>query len=61
MAGPTFDPVKYYSDYPSRVILRPGYSDRASFKSSLSWQLFGLNSDYGSGAGPVPRWSKWRV
>lgn len=36
-----FDPLEYYSSYPSRVILRPGYPARAQYKSTLLWNLYG--------------------
>lgn len=35
-----FDPEKYYSSYPCRVILRPGYPARAQYKSTLLWKLY---------------------
>lgn len=36
-----FDPQLYYSSYPARVILRPGYTARAQYKSTLLWKLYG--------------------
>jgi hypothetical protein len=36
-----FDPEEYYSSYPCRVILRPGYPARAQYKSTLLWSLYG--------------------
>ncbi len=36
-----FDPKEYYSSYPSRVILRPGYTTRAQYKSTVLWKLYG--------------------
>ncbi len=36
-----FDPQEYYSSYPSRVILRPGYPARAQYRSTLLWNLYG--------------------
>lgn len=36
-----FDPQEYYSSYPSRIILRPGYPARAQYKSTLLWNLYG--------------------
>lgn len=36
-----FDPVEYYSTYPSRVISRPGYPARAVFKSTLLFSHYG--------------------
>ncbi len=35
-----FDPVEYYSSYPSRVISRPGYPARAVFKSTLLFSRY---------------------
>lgn len=36
-----FNPEEYYSSYPCRVILRPGYPARAQYKSTLLWKLYG--------------------
>ncbi|MFH1718659.1 MAG: methyltransferase domain-containing protein [Planctomycetota bacterium] len=36
-----FDPAKYYASYPARIILRPGYPARASYKSTLLFHYFG--------------------
>ncbi len=36
-----FDPHEYYSSYPCKVILRPGYPARAQYKSTLLWNLYG--------------------
>ncbi|MDV6340810.1 class I SAM-dependent methyltransferase [Nitrosomonas sp. Is24] len=36
-----FDPLKFYSSYPSKVIARPGYPARAQYKSTLLWNLYG--------------------
>lgn len=36
-----FDPMQFYSSYPSKVIGRPGYPARAAFKSTLLFDLFG--------------------
>lgn len=36
-----FNSEKYYSDYPTRIILRPGYPARAQYKSTLMWELYG--------------------
>lgn len=41
MRNTTFDHAKFYSSYPSKVIARPGYPTRATFKSKLLFQLFG--------------------
>ena len=37
----TFDPLQYYSSYPSKVISRPGYSARAAYKSTFIFGLYG--------------------
>lgn len=36
-----FDPAEYYASYPARIILRPGYPARASYKSTLLFRDFG--------------------
>lgn len=36
-----FDPREFYSSYPCKVILRPGYPARAQYKSTLLWKLYG--------------------
>ncbi len=36
-----FDPHEYYSSYPTKIILRPGYPARAQYKSTLLWKLYG--------------------
>lgn len=36
-----FGPREYYSSYPSKIILRPGYPARAQYKSTLLWNLYG--------------------
>jgi hypothetical protein len=35
-----FNVADYYSQYPSRVISRPGYPTRAVFKAYLAWSIF---------------------
>ena len=35
-----FDVQKYYESYPCRVILRPGYPARASYKSMFMWDHY---------------------
>ena len=37
----SFNPENFYSSYPPKVILRPGYPSRAQYKSTLLWSLFG--------------------
>jgi len=36
-----FNQTLYYSSYPRRIILRPGYPARAQYKSNLMWNLYG--------------------
>jgi len=36
-----FNPTEYYESYPAKVISRPGYPARASYKSTLLWRLYG--------------------
>jgi hypothetical protein len=35
-----FDATQYYSNYPQKVIARPGHPARAAFKSTLIFNLF---------------------
>ncbi|WP_181391673.1 class I SAM-dependent methyltransferase [Methanospirillum lacunae] len=35
-----FNPDIFYANYPTKVILRPGYPARAQFKSTLMWDLY---------------------
>lgn len=37
----SFDPEEFYSSYPEKVILRPGYPARAQYKSTFFWNMYG--------------------
>lgn len=41
MSDLSFDPIQFYSSYPDKVIKRPGYPIRASYKSTLLFDLYG--------------------
>lgn len=36
-----FNPAEFYDSYPLKIILRPGYPTRSSYKSTIMWKIFG--------------------